>query len=150
MGDAQRVVPHRLPDDVLGWWDPATSTIHLDDRLTPVERRCVLAHEQIHAEREDRPCPLPWLDAKRESQVEAETARRLIPLERLARALRCCVDVHELADELHVTVDYVRIRLDRLTVGERDHLDLVLRGPAPASLVPGSCPDMQQGPVTGP
>ena len=52
------------------------------------------------------------VDTEREEQVVCEeTARRLIPLTALTDALRWTRDLHQLAIELHCTVDVVSTRL---------------------------------------
>jgi Zn-dependent peptidase ImmA (M78 family) len=116
----------RLDDDLLGGWDPVTRTIWLDARLTPIERRCTLAHELVHAERADGACASDWHDRKRERQVSVEAAYRLVSLTALADALRWCIDEHELAEELHVDFDTIRVRLDGLSFDEHEMLDEML------------------------
>ena len=59
-------------------------TILLDIRLSRAEERCTLTHELVHAELG----PFPrWLTAREEAAVNAEAARRLIPLDALGEAL---------------------------------------------------------------
>lgn len=73
--------------------------ILLDIRLGRVEERCTLAHEIVHAERG----PFPhWLTAREEAVVNAEAARRLIPLDALGEALAWSLHPAVAAEELDV------------------------------------------------
>ena len=60
-------------------------SILLDIRLSRAEERCTLTHELVHAERGPFPC---WLTAREEAAVNAEAARRLIPLDALGGGSR--------------------------------------------------------------
>lgn len=71
--------------------------VTLDSRLLQVERRSAIAHELVHIERGPVPRD-PWLAACEELAVEQETARRLIPLDRLVDALAWAHNLHEAAD----------------------------------------------------
>lgn len=73
-----RVITQRLPDGLAGATD-GTGRIWLDDRLTAVERRCVLTHELIHVEvgREGHQ------GEHAERWVRKQTARRLVLVEDL-------------------------------------------------------------------
>lgn len=102
----------------MGEWDHDTRTIWLHHTLTPAQRRCTLAHEFIHAIRGDRACPNKVLDARQENTVRRLTAQLLVPLPRLANALRWSRDDRELAEELNVDVDTVRARREHLTTQE--------------------------------
>jgi hypothetical protein len=113
-------------DDCLGYWDADTRTIHLARGLTQRQRRAVLAHEVEHASNDDRPLLDAVLHARRERATDAVAARRLIPVELLAQALRWTGHERELADELWVDVHTVRVRLASLTARERRALDVLL------------------------
>ena len=102
----------------MGCWDPATSTIWLDDRLSAAERRSTLEHELVHAERGDGPCATAWHHAKQEASVDREAARRLIDVDDLVKALLRCLDEREVAEFLCVDVDTVLTRLAFLSPGE--------------------------------
>lgn len=78
------------------------------------ERRCALAHELVHVERNHTGCQA----APVELQVCLETARRLIPIEALVSALRWSNCPDELADELWVTPDVLKDRMRGLTSDE--------------------------------
>jgi hypothetical protein len=102
----------------MGCWDPATSTIWLDDRLSAAERRSTLEHELVHAERGDGPCATTWHHAKHEASVDREAARRRIDVDDLVKALLLCLDELEVAEFHNVDVDTVLTRLAYLTPGE--------------------------------
>jgi hypothetical protein len=79
---------------VLRWGSPAGhdgqidpgGTIWLHPGLSRVDRHATLAHELVHDERGLLPAGTPPAVVQREElQVHAETARRLVPLEELAR-----------------------------------------------------------------
>jgi hypothetical protein len=88
--------------------------IWMDKRLDQVERRCTLTHELIHLERHHIGCQ----PASVELEVSLEAARRLIPIEGLASALRWSNCPYELADELWVTPSVLADRLRSLTSEE--------------------------------
>jgi len=110
---------HELPNGVRGL--VRGGTIWLCRTLTQAERRCTLTHELIHLERGigDH----IYRDAE-EHAVDAETARRLISLPRLAEALRVTRNPAELADALWVDTATLRTRmatLDPLETAELEH-----------------------------
>lgn len=117
-----------LPEDVLGCWVLEQRTIYLSPDLDQAERRSTLTHELIHAVRGDEPCATTELELRQEARVEAEAARLLIPLPDLGDALRWCLDVDELAEELWVDEGLVRARLHGLSDLERARLDRMLWG----------------------
>lgn len=92
-----------------GLWVPhgdGTSTIALDRRLSRRERRCVLAHELVHAERGiayDRSTPAALVAAE-ERIVWRETTRRLVPPGELMDLVEACgvLEVWEIAEEFDV------------------------------------------------
>lgn len=104
----------RLPPGLRGYTD-GRDRIVLDARLLQVERRCVVLHEQIHRERGH----LQRCDDTEERSVREEVARRLVTTDQLLDVLRWARSWHEAADELWVTVDVFRDRLDGLSPGER-------------------------------
>jgi Zn-dependent peptidase ImmA (M78 family) len=71
------VVVGRLPDGVHGYTDG--SKIYVDDRLNARQMLCTLAHELIHVERGHTTRQLE----SEEMAVRYETARRMLPMERL-------------------------------------------------------------------
>lgn len=102
-----------MPDGAPGRTN-GIDTIWLNKSLDQVERRCALTHELVHIENRHTGCQPPAIEAN----VCAETARRLIALERLVSGLRWARSFNELADELWVTPDVLRDRFDHLTKSE--------------------------------
>ncbi|MET3349599.1 UNVERIFIED_ORG: hypothetical protein ABID57_001271 [Arthrobacter sp. UYEF1] len=99
-----------MPDLVPGRTN-GVDIIWMDKRLDQVERRCTLTHELIHIERKHIGCQT----ASVELEVCLETARRLIPIDALAKALRWSTCPYELADELWVTPHVLNDRLRSLS-----------------------------------
>lgn len=109
-------------DGALGWFYVDTDEIVLDARQTQAERRSTLTHELVHAERGDGPCGSVVLDARQELVVSRAAARRLIPLRALGEALVWSRDPDEVADELWVDVETLRVRMAHLHPAERAYL----------------------------
>lgn len=97
------VLVARLPPDWLGAYDDRRRRILLAPGLTPVEQRCVLAHELGHALRMH-----VGTSAADERAAERFAARVLIDPAALRHACAWARDDVELAEELGVTVDVVR------------------------------------------
>lgn len=113
------VVDAELPPTRRGLIEFATGRITLRPELLDVEKRCTLAHELVHLERG----PVLVRQTRREERVVASiAATRLVPLTDLREALRWTTDRHELAEELHVDVRTIDVRLSNLTDAERDAL----------------------------
>lgn len=105
------------------WGLTVGRTILLCRRLDQAARRSTLAHELIHLERGPVPAD-PRGRAREERAVSAEAARRLIPLDALADALRWTRDEHQLAEALWVDRPTLRARmasLDSLEVADLEH-----------------------------
>lgn len=64
-----------LPADLEGGYDAANNRILISDRLTPIQRRCVLAHEISHARHHDVGCKC---DSATERRADMEAARMLV------------------------------------------------------------------------
>ncbi|WP_435745002.1 hypothetical protein [Nocardioides sp. SYSU DS0663] len=103
-----------------GCIDFATRTITLRRSMGFEERRCVIAHELVHDERGDVP---RWMKPREEAAVRRESARRLITLAELERALRWAEYIEDAAEELRVDVSTLQARLATLTDEEREFLD---------------------------
>lgn len=105
-----------LPSGVRGFVDFATCMIHIEARLLQRERRDTFMHELVHLE---RGAPVAGFEDREEHAVDAEAARRLIPLPALIDALRWTRDVTELAEELDCAEGSVEMRLATLTAADR-------------------------------
>lgn len=94
-------------------------TILLDIKLSRIEERCTLAHELVHAERG----PFPrWATAREEAAVNAEAARRLIPLDALGEALAWSLHPTVAAEELDVDPPTLEALLRNLAAAEVEAL----------------------------
>ena len=94
-------------------------TILLDIKLSGVEERCTLTHEIVHAERG----PFPrWATAREEAAVNAEAARRLIPLDALGEALAWSLHPAVAAEELDVDPSTLEALLRDLAAAEVEAL----------------------------
>jgi hypothetical protein len=91
-----------LEEDTLGLYSPDERRIYFDLKLTPFERRSILAHELGHAHY-GHDCDSP----RNERQADIFAARLLIDPAEYAQLERFNPDPHFLADELHVTVDLI-------------------------------------------
>lgn len=114
------------------WWLPEVPGIVMRRGLTQVERRCALAHELVHVDREDRPRHTvgpdgPRLARRQEMAADDIAAARLIPLDRLADALQWSFSPDEVAEELGVTPKMARIRILGLSADEKAWIDQRLR-----------------------
>lgn len=92
---------------------PRRQLILVDEQLDRAGWDASVAHELVHLDRGDR-CSADddVLHIKVERHVELEAARKLIPFDRLLAALSFGRDEHELAQELDVDVDLLRVRCD--------------------------------------
>ncbi|WP_137843815.1 ImmA/IrrE family metallo-endopeptidase [Microbacterium sp. 2FI] len=89
-------------DEDLGCFVPDEQRVYLDLRLTPAQRRSVLAHELGHVHyghHADSPLA--------ERQADIYAARLLIDPAEYARLERINPDQHHIADELGVTIDVI-------------------------------------------
>lgn len=72
---ATRIRDRPLPDKLEGVYDAERNEIILSDKLSSIQRRCVLAHEISHAKHHDVGCKT---DAYTEQRADIEAARMLI------------------------------------------------------------------------
>lgn len=100
-----------LPRGLRGFCDHETRSIWISTRLRQRQRAAVAKHELIHL---DRGPVFPHWQEREEREVEEATARALIPFAALLDALRWTRDANELADELHVPADLIRVRAKRM------------------------------------
>lgn len=102
-----------LPGDTVGLYVPSLGRIYFDIRLTPSERRSVIAHELGHAHY-GHDCDSP----SNERQAEAYAATLLVDPEWYAELERVTPHAADIADEMCVTVevieDYRRYCLQRI------------------------------------
>jgi Zn-dependent peptidase ImmA (M78 family) len=81
--------------------------IVLDSRLRQEERRAVLAHELVHAERGVLPPSAPdALRAKDEHAVENEVADRLVPADELREFVEQCLSLDRFVTALDVANEF--------------------------------------------
>lgn len=109
-------------DGAQSWWYPQQSLIVMDSRLRQVQRRCALAHELAHRERDDGPCSDDRSAWRQEVAADRYAARWLIDIEKLGDAIVWAHSLAEAADELWVTGHMLQVRLDALHPAERHHL----------------------------
>lgn len=95
-----RIVTVPMEHGVQGAYDADTDTIFVSDRLSDVQRRCVLAHEISHARHRDRGCVAPGSPVER--RADREAACLLVNPGEYAMAERVCDNVWWLARELDV------------------------------------------------
>lgn len=110
-----------LPRGLLGVTDGVSVWLARDQ--LQAERRCTLTHELIHIELDHHGCQPRAV----ERAVAIEAARRLVPIDDLCRVAVWARSTEEAAEELWVDVDTLLTRLESLTQGELDALDLVIR-----------------------
>lgn len=99
-----QVVFGRLPEGTHGYTDGVR--IFVDDRLTGEQLLCTLMHESIHIERGQGTRQLE----SEEMSVRYETARRLVPVDRLDGSCAMAARLSEGAKRLGVTK---RVLMDR-------------------------------------
>lgn len=117
----------RRPDVTLEWHEggPAgltdfeARTISLRRGMSQAERRSTLRHELEHIYR--GPGLEGYVDAE-EMACELSAARDLIDIRKLGEAMAWTESVHDLAEELWVDVNMVRMRLGHLHPAERAYL----------------------------
>jgi len=93
--------------------------IEMDSRQRQVERRCSLTHEILHIEFGH----VEGCDHPDEQRVVQGSARRLITIRALGRAVAWSGDRAEQADELWVVEDVLNVRLAHLHWSERGYLE---------------------------
>lgn len=104
-------------DDQMGWTDWSTRTVTLSRRLLQAERRCTIAHENLHIARGPVPDD-PVCVAREEAAIEKLVARALIPLDCLCETLAWAYTEQEAADDLWVDRQTLRTRIRHLHPAE--------------------------------
>ena len=112
------IIDDALPEGILGLTDGHT-TIWLDERLTAVDRRIVLAHELLHYQRGDA----GHCTAVVEHGIYREVACSLIRIDALGEAAAWSQHIWVIADELDAMPGTVTDRLHALTDVERAALE---------------------------
>lgn len=86
----------------------------MDPDLLQVERRCAIAHETAHLERGEH-CAQDHAVERRADRIAAS---RLVSIDALMQALIWSDDLQEVADELWVTPEIARARIDIMRPAE--------------------------------
>lgn len=105
--------------DTWGAWSPLHRKIALASGLSPVQERCVLAHELEHALADDLGCGVGLYAAHpraipQERRADTLAARKLISISDLAAVAQWADDIRLAAVELEVTERMLRVRLHDL------------------------------------
>lgn len=99
--------------DTWGAWSPTHRVVILAQGLSPVQERCVLAHEIEHILAGDTGCGGP--DGRRaERLADLRAARKLVALSDVFAAVQWASSEAELASELGVTGWILRARMTDL------------------------------------
>lgn len=123
-----QVIRRALPGRLQGCVDPFRGVIWLDEELTPMQARCVLAYEI--GELQQGPAPTdPRPAGLRQREAEEWAAQMLIDGEDLAFAFRLSTDLKAIADHLRVDVPTLRARLRAMTDTEQDAWMEAIRSP---------------------
>lgn len=113
----------RLPFGIQGFYvsEGLDKFIVVDSNLTEIKKNCVIAHELIHHRKTPGHQAIAYFSVteaiptrKAERKVEKETALALISERELEEALAKAGDrtEWEIAEELGVTVDVLRLRIE--------------------------------------
>jgi len=114
--------------DTWGAWVPQYQAIVLADGLSPVQERCVLAHELEHAiaqdeigcgsgpyaERHAAAAGVSLIAVRQERRADREACRKLIAISDLSEVAQWAEGLGAAADELGVTERMLSIRLQDL------------------------------------
>lgn len=100
--------------DTWGAWSPVHRKVVIAAGLTPIQTRCVLAHEVEHVLANDGGCGFGVLTERQERRADVEAARKLVPLSDLAEVAGQCPDRADAAALLGVTERMLTIRLTDL------------------------------------
>lgn len=109
--------PLRPPEQ--GRCYPRWRTILIRAGLTQAQRRVALAHELAHLDHHDSGDEQGRDAVRADTRADVAAAHRLIPLPALLSALAWTTHEDELAEELRVTVECLRVRMYHLHPAER-------------------------------
>lgn len=118
------VVAGEMPAGVLGFYDHAAGTIHVDERLDRRDRHVTVVHERFHKVLKHGPCSTPGVRVAREILVEGMTAKYFISFRDLLDAFIHCSDAQAMAQFLNVDCELIYARLLHLEPLERLMLDV--------------------------
>lgn len=118
------VVAGEMPVGVLGYYDHAAGSIHVDKSLDRRERHVTVVHERFHKALKHGPCSTPGVRVAREILVEGMTARYFIKFHALLDAFMNCSDAQAMAEFLNVDCGLIYARLLHLDPLERLMLDV--------------------------
>lgn len=97
--------------DTGGVWAPHQRVVIVASGLSPVEERCVLAHEVEHVLAGDGGCGHGPVSLRAEHRAERQAARKLVPLSDLYHLRQSLRSERQLAARLRVTPWVLRTRL---------------------------------------
>jgi hypothetical protein len=100
--------------DTWALWSPVHRKIVVAAGLSPIQLRCVLAHELEHVLADDVACGFGVLTADRERRADIEAARKLIAISDLSAVAQQGVGIDGAALRLDVTQRMLMVRLDDL------------------------------------
>lgn len=100
--------------DTWGAWSRDAGRIVVASGLSPVQERCVLAHELEHIWADDVDCGNRIASVRQERRADLEAARKLIAISDLAEIAQWAPDTHTAAGELMVTERLLEVRLNDL------------------------------------
>ncbi|WP_439947267.1 ImmA/IrrE family metallo-endopeptidase [Streptomyces sp. BBFR109] len=107
-------VVHTWLRDTWGAWSRDRRTIVIASGLSPVQERCVLAHELEHVWADDSDCDDQIQTLRQERRADLEAARKLVAISDLAEVAQWAPDVYSAAGELRVTERLLQVRLHDL------------------------------------
>lgn len=100
--------------DTWGAWSREHRAVVIASGLSPIQERCVLAHELEHVWADDADCGNRAQTVHQEQRADLEAARKLIAISDLAVVAQRAPDLHVAAVELMVTERILTVRLDDL------------------------------------
>jgi len=109
-----RVVRTWLRDTWGAWSRQARDVVVIASGLSPVQERCVLAHELEHVLADDPACDSYIASVRQERRADLEAARKLIAISDLAEVAQWAPDTQSAACELQVTERMLMVRLNDL------------------------------------
>lgn len=102
-----------------GRYVPQLGAILIKPRMRAALERSVIAHELVHAERQECQTGVPLLDLRMERNADRVASLRLIDEDELLDLMRWSTDPGRWAIELGVTADLLEARVAQLSRPER-------------------------------